>query len=312
MCVVAVLSDAESQEVDDTVMQFVLPENTDRAKLFILVRYQKESQNKKNKSRRVNISIESCTPPRMTSLRCRQVGELQVTVKHTKWQKYMLPTSLIRETMKTDNRSLTLRISCSNCNPSAASGPQPVLLLRTRPTSRPGQVRRAARQRNDKSRSKHNQRDVDGGEGAEKVYNKRRPYLVVRLRTRRSPRSLRYMMRTAVDEQCADERTPALQVRDPCARHTMSMNFTEMGLNFILSPEVISSYSYCSGPCAHVDNAAATPRTPYARERSRVTQSTHCCRAVRTHPLEIIYVDTHGDIKQSSIPNFFADECACN
>ena len=270
-------------EADDTVMNFQLPARSVRAKLRILIKYQRETRGKKNRVRRVNIDIEACQSAANGG--CQQVGMLNVAVRHTKWQNYVLPSSLIRDAMRSGNGSLTLKISCSSCS---KPGPHPVLIFRSSKKQRGSQVRRAAGVTN-------NQR-----------FNKRRPYLVVRIKQQRKTRSLRNLLRTRVQDACEAEAVPEAVSADPCERHTVAINFNDFGWDFIIHPVQIAAYSYCSGSCPR-DNGGRRSHDDY----SRAAPVTTCCQATQTRHLQIIYIDSNDKIKTTSIEKFFSEQCGC-
>ncbi len=87
------------------------------ADLYVLVRYKKKRSKVKpsrgkRTPKRVTIKILNAPPDKvapdfMTSLR--------VNVKHTRWQKLLLPTSVIQDVLDSEDKVLRLKIQCDDC-----------------------------------------------------------------------------------------------------------------------------------------------------------------------------------------------------
>ena len=306
----------------DSLLQFQLPENTLRAKLVILVKYKKESSrnrrvDRKKRDQRVQLVIQSAEPGATQ----HQVASLNVLVRHTKWQKILLPRWSIQDALRHPQRLLSLKVTCVNCS---TDGPQPVLLFRSSNTVRRSVLEggegaegaAASRRRGNRNR---NRRDPQR-QRANKSYNKRRPYLLIKVSSRRSPRSI---TGSYYDEREQHPVIPRSQVlapsQSPCTLTQALVNFKDIGWDWVIAPQTIEQ-NFCLGQCGaatksgSVDSNNAFDQNADSTHLERhASHSFKSCLATRnsTRRIELTYLDSNQVISRVNISIEQPIECGC-
>lgn len=267
------------------------------ANMFVLVRYKKKNREHKNPMKRVTLRVIQL-PENNSSTNMLLLTELQVEVRHTRWQKLILPTSLIQENINNHVSSVSFLVTCDNCGGDI----QPILLYkksskRASPTKAP----RKNKPRRQKRR---------------KLY-KRRPFIIIntRVRTVRQKRSS--------PEQC-------LATRPRCGKRLFYVTFEQLGWgSWVVSPKGFFA-NYCDGMCsgvvtrALVDEHSASSQTslsslhgpvspdmrPVLRDRYRQAQSP-CCSPIAKDPLTLTYYNEHGELVVTVVSEMIVRDCAC-
>jgi hypothetical protein len=122
------MCDADDMVDDDTsdVITFNLDRTVDggqasvsKAELMIYVRYRKKAE-KKNAKKFINLTVYRVPSSRTYGVTGREdepLASMRVPLRHTRWHKLLLPTSIIQETInKPRGASLSLRLACSECS----------------------------------------------------------------------------------------------------------------------------------------------------------------------------------------------------
>ena len=252
---------------------------------------------------------------------------MEVTVRHTKWQKFMLPSTAIEDAVKNQDGQLMLKITCRSCG--AKSGPFPVLYfapdtrvrLRERKLDSEDVEREAAlltrRQVRENTRklrmnSRRNRESTPRTSSLRRkpdrrFYEKRKPYLRVVVGGKRTKRSIEHLLRTGAVIGSTDAGTCASEEFSDvmaCTRDSLTLNFTAIGWEFVISPQVVEDFGFCSGTCSQEAHFLS------ARERVKRDDRV-CCQATHTRPIMFEYIDDTGAYRRTRIEHFFTDQCAC-
>ena len=301
------------------------------ANLYVLVRYKKKPKVKgiKNKNRRVKINIYNHL---LHKSEPNLITTLDVDVRHTRWQKLILPTSVIQDVLDSDDKVLRLRIVCNNCEPDV----NPVLVKR-RPPRRKGRQtnsRRGSRKSRRKSRTQRRalqgleqlrnptgeSRAVSGsrtfGDVRDKVkqqrkVHKRRPFLVIH---------------TRVSNEEVPMRKRSIKCNKmgmgQCSVRPFHVDFAEMGWDdWILLPKEYNA-NYCAGQCGDMASPSSL-KTHHSRILESLMSTFHvskgvqtrgrgyCCSPTKYSPLSILYIDNFNNIVKADIPKMIVEECGC-
>ena len=120
------------------------PWNVSKANLMIYVRYRKKPENK-NLKKFINLTVYRVTSSKREINNGETLASMRVPLRHTRWHKLLLPTSVIQEAVERPGSTLRLRLVCSGCNDSA----EPTVVLRDRrqkkkkPVTAPSEKRRS-------------------------------------------------------------------------------------------------------------------------------------------------------------------------
>lgn len=126
--------------------------NVSKADLNVYVRYRKQLTAKRQK-RFINLTVYRLSPEKVqqktydVSIEDR-VATLRVPLRHTRWHKLLLPTSIIQETIDRSESSLTLRIQCGGCQ----NDREPTVVLRDRQHGKKKNKATAAKKPKDKTK----------------------------------------------------------------------------------------------------------------------------------------------------------------
>ena len=296
------------------------------ANLYVLVRYKKKQKVKgvKNRSKRVRINILNAPPQKSAP---NLITTLDVDVRHTRWQKLILPTSVIQDVLDSENKILRLRIVCDNCG----SDVNPVLVKkRTKRKVRPASSRRNSRRSRRKSRTQRRGPPLQGlqrlrqsaqsnarpfGDIRDKVreqkkVHKRRPFLVIK--TRVSSPEVPMRKRSIKCNRLGG---------GECSMRPFQVDFSELGWDdWIVFPKGYNA-NFCAGQCD--DNTS--PRslkshhsaildslmsTFHVSKGVQMRERGFCCSPTKYSPLSIIYLDGYN-IVTADIPNMKVEECGC-
>ncbi len=300
----------------------------------MLVRYKKQKGHK-NGSRRVKINILNHS---VRKGEADVITTLDVDVRHTKWQKMILPTSIIQDVLDSADKVLRLRIKCDRCG----NDINPVLvkkgsrgkrlrvplshLVTKRKRSRearrkrkgkratiPGlQVRHGAVSGSDQL-SPAQVVDIRDRIKSKKKVNKRRPFLVIK--TKAEDRDVKIRKRSL---RCD------IQEKGKCCKKSLYINFKDIGWdNWIIAPEGFEA-NYCSGSCNNIDNPSELSslhstilNTLVNSMQSANLEMAHqavdfCCSPKKFAPLSLLYFDKYLNIVKTNIPDMIVEECSCS
>lgn len=313
------------------------------ANLYVLVRYKKKPRVKgtKNRSRRVRINIMNAP---LHKKEPDLITTLDVDVRHTRWQKLILPTSVIQDVLDSDDKVLRLRIVCNACGsdvnpvlvkrkPSGQRKVRPPLSSRRRsrgerrkgrtqrrapPLQGLEQIRHAAVAGGKKKASSDGNRRGGGvslGDIRDKVrhqkkVHKRRPFLVIH--TRVSNHEVPMRKRSINCNRLGS---------GPCTKRPFYVDFQELGWDdWIVFPKGYNAY-YCAGQCddmtassslnTHHSSILNSLRSTLHVSKEARGQGGYCCSAARHAPLSILYLDGVNNIVKADIPNMIVEKCGC-
>ena len=281
----------------------------------------------KNQSRRVRINILKAplykTEPDL-------ITTLDVDVRHTRWQKLILPTSIIQDVLDSDVKVLRLRIVCENCGTDI----NPVLVKRrprghrlqepglpnsrrgSRKSRRKGRTQRRAPSlplrhiANKDESSTRSFGDIRDKVKQQRKVHKRRPFLVIH--TRVSNQDVPKRKRSITGKKFGTE---------TCAKRPFYVDFRELGWdNWILFPNGYNA-DYCAGQCDDIPASSSLNNhhstilhslmsTFNVTKRVQAREMGFCCSPTSHAPLSIIYLDGSG-IVVANIPNMKVEECGC-
>ena len=256
----------------------------------------------------------------------RMITSLKVGVRRTKWQKLIVPTSVIQEVIDSQSRVLPIRIACVNCS----KGIRPVAMRKARRkknrksrrdvgaaaerTRRPRRKSSAARRR---ERRLQNQRAKTGV----KVRKKKQPFLVIYTRRVeqigvRTMSELRTRQRRHVVQQSNVATSSPATV---CRKKTMYVSFRQLELDNV----IVWPLGYRASFCDNVASDAGAERLPHRHHKSKLTmhnahrrpienaEHTSCCRPTKTAPLSVTYLLDKNTVIETSIPGLITTECGC-
>lgn len=271
------------------------------ASLYILLRYRKKEHaghhiaHKTNRRVKINIypvDLSHYERYQESEPNGTLLGSLGVLVRHTRWQKLNLPVSEIQKVLDSNEKLLTLKITCENCGQEIG----PVLVTK-QPTSR--KKVRAGRKRK---------------------LNRRRPLLIVHTAVDSSQMA----------SHSIQKRSPSFSIAKPqhkCPRHKKNrgrchsrklwVSFKDIGWgDWILFPKGYYA-NYCDGACARTSlhdllssSHARAIQDPYSRLSDKHAHAP-CCRPKRMSPLHLIYFDDNGNIVKTLIYGMTTDKCGC-
>ena len=250
------------------------------ASLFMLLRYKRREQDEKNPSRRVKVNIYHVEDPTATENEELMITSLDVLVRHTRWQKLIVPTTVVQKILDSGRNTLHFRILCENCG----NDIEPVLALRksfTRKRVRFG---------------------LPGFREKKRRLNKRRPFLFIQT-IRVKEHSVR---RRSVN--CGNRRG-----KGRCSKRNLYVSFRELGWDsWILAPPGYQA-NYCDGSCPRLGSPAdpKTGRSNFLQQYSRGSPMSFCCSPRKMSPLMLIYLDENANIIKLELPNMIVDECGC-
>ena len=290
------------------------------------MRYKKKQRVKgeRKKSKRVRINILN-VPPKKTAPNL--ITTLDVDVRHTRWQKLILPTSVIQDVLDSSDKVLRLRIVCENCG----SDVNPVLVKKRRKRrARPANSRRGSRKSRRKSRIQRGAPPLDGlqrlrqsaqrnarafGDIRDKVkeqkkVHKRRPFLVIK--TRVSDPDVPVRKRSITCNRAGG---------GECAMTPFQVDFSELGWDdWIVFPKGYNA-NFCAGQCDDMTSSRSL-KTHHSTILDSLMSTFHvskgvqmrgrgsCCSPTKYSPLSIVYLDGYNIVK-ADIPNMIVEECGC-
>ncbi len=177
----------------------------------MLLRYKKRQRGRKNPMRRVQVSIYDSSKVGSTAL-----TSLNVMVRHTRWQKLILPRTFVQEILVSDSRAVKFTLVCVGCETDI----QPILVHKKHSKSQKLRLQRRGTRLSKKQR-----------------LHKRRPFLIIHTRGKSvaATRLKRHSL-PAIQTKCAH-----------CATHKIYVNFKDMGWgDWIVSPAGYNT-AYCQG-----------------------------------------------------------------
>lgn len=266
------------------VLQFSLSQSNSadpievlNAHMFVLVKYKKKADGVKNPARRVKITIynipshngdyneeeldyeddedyqedgyeeaESHVP------QGQLITSIDVDVKHTRWQKLILPVSVIQDVLNSSSGTLQFRVECKNCGNEI----QPVLVKKPKRRTREG--------------GRHSTKKIR--------LHKRRPFLLIHTRhsTQSSQDRVRRNTHHCPPSVLSQSHVASSSTQVPCTVNSMYITFRQLGWDdWILSPEGYYA-NYCKGGCeqpADSPQHCCRPASTSALEVFHLTES---------------------------------------
>ena len=258
------------------------------------------------------------------------ITALMVGVRRTKWQKLIVPTSVIQEVVDSPTRLLPIRIACVNCS----KGIRPFAVRKGRRkkkqksrrdvsaaaerTRRPRRKSSAARRR---ERRLQNQRVRAARVGGRK---KKHPFLVIY--TRRVEETVVSTMRRIGVSRTRQRRHAAQQSSvatssstKACRKKTMYVSFRQLELNNV----IVWPLGYRASFCDNVASDVRPERSHHRRHKANLmmhikhrrpienVEHKSCCGPTNTAPLSVTYLLDKNTVVETSIPGLIATECGC-
>ena len=265
------------------------------------------------------------------------IALLKVFVRRTKWQKLIIPTSVIQEVVDSTSRVLPMRIACENCSKSIR--PVAVRKVRRKKARKSRRnvdaVQKSMRQRRKsaarRERRLRKQRAKVGG----KVRKKKQPFLIITTR-RVEPMAAAeggpvYSRTMPMGELRIRQRRHSGSRRDvvtsssarTCRKKALYVSFRQLGLDNLIAWPHGYITSYCESIVDSADPEVPVERLLHRRHRSNLlthikngrsiggASPASCCHPIQTAPLSIVYYKDKNNIVEASIPGLTVTECGC-
>lgn len=234
-------------------------------------------------------------------------------VRHTKWQKLMLPTTALQRLIdnpdKDASRTLHLRIDCAQCKRDVL---WPVMLFKkggSSSSSKRHNKRASTKPKNKRRVSKRSQRRRKKRRNEEKE-NKRRPHIVVIAKSRDEDED---NIRSRGKRHSGDCENGL----GTCCKKTLYISFKELGWdNWILQPEGFFA-NYCEGNCPNVllphehSQRHSQILHHFKHNSNKLDSYKFCCSPKKMRPLSLIYLTEDGNIIKTNLANMIVDKCGC-
>ena len=248
------------------------------ASLYMLLRYSRHDDDNDHQPCRVTLSIYALEGDRL-------ITSKGVVARHTRWQKLILPTTLIQGIFDSSSRTLRVRIHCDSC------GRNVTPLFATKYLSQQKRKRYARRGRSVPLR---------------KLLNKRRPFLVINTAKSDPPRD-------------TSKRSVGCESNSrKCCKKSLYVSFAELGWDhWVIAPEGYFA-NYCNGKC-NVQNLPGGFNSPHSSVLSHYTNSDGlqqenielCCSPRKMTSLSLLYFDDSSNIVRSDVPDMVVEDCGC-
>ena len=237
-------------------------------------------------------------------------------VRHTKWQKLMLPTTALQKLIdnqdKNAPRTLHLRVDCIQCKQDVL---WPVMLLKgsknnpitTKATSKKSKRRAGKRsQRRRKKRRNH---------GQEKKMNKRRPFIVMIAQSQEDEEA--YNTGRSIISRGKRHSGECESRPGNCCMKTLYVSFKELGWDsWILKPEGYFA-NYCEGKCPNIllphEHAQRHSQILHLFKHSsrKLDSYKFCCSPKKMRPLSLLYINEDGNMVKTTLANMSVEKCGC-
>ncbi|XP_077978265.1 growth/differentiation factor 8-like [Glandiceps talaboti] len=128
--------------------------------------------------------------------------------------------------------------------------------------------------------------------------NPKRPFLEIR--THREGRTR--------GKRSANIDCPADSKIEHCCRHPLTVNFGELGMDFILLPAEYEAY-YCTGKCQGMLNSEKISSYTYLLEKMNIDR---CCSPNKMSTLTLLYRDDDSNLMMVALPDMVVESCDCS
>jgi hypothetical protein len=243
--------------------------------------------------RSVNIRLHSVTNGTQKD---EIITETKIFVSKSRWQKLIVPRSLVQNAIDNNHTVLTFRITCDNCTEDI----YPVSVYK----------KSKRRKRNHRSR-RYRERP--------RKRSKQKPFFILHVKSAISSSRKRQIHKRSIDQV---ECSTGSGRRKRCKRKYIYVNFRELGWDdWILEPRGYRSY-YCDGTCGRRGRRRGNRSTPapatsgmdWASQHPRLQQTippSHCCAATEQSALSIIQMTPEGNLVHSYLPRMITEKCGC-
>nr|AYC12383.1 myostatin [Palaemon carinicauda] len=98
---------------------------------------------------------------------------------------------------------------------------------------------------------------------------------------------------------------------EKCCRYPLSVNFVEMGWDFIVAPKVYDA-NFCNGECPYLYAQKYAHSALVQKMNSSSAKHGPCCGARKLSPMKMLYYDHDHKIKFDTIQDMVVDRCGCS
>lgn len=245
-----------------------------------MVCYRKKDKSKKKPGHRVKIKLyQLIGQPEEQEL----IATVISVVRHTKWQRLLLPSTLVQNIMESAERTLKVKVVCINC------GEDVELVLSRKNGKR--QTRSNRRRSGGIRRKPHKRRRSKVGKNPN-MHTDRTPYLEIHTANK---------LHRRLRKRDVESTTHGHLVSPGCCELKEYVDFREFGWHtWILSPRGFNQ-TICVGNCSNSDSSLP----------QGAAEST-CCHPIETSSLPVVYLNEQGEVQRAQIPNLVTHQCGCH